>query len=125
VLLVSCAAIDDVVAFSMLGVVVAIASAGSATGVLVTLAELVGFLLVLRVGVRPLLRRTVLRDYEARGRLAPEVMPILLAGVLLSAFVTHEMGLHPMMGAFLFGASVPCDDARRLAHDITARFETV
>lgn len=124
-LLVACAAIDDVVAFSMLGVVVAVASAGSSLAVLLTLAELAALVGGLLFVVRPLARRYVLRPYEATGRLAPEHLALLLAGVLLAAFATHEMGLHPMMGAFLVGATLPCDERRRLAHDITGRFETV
>ena len=63
-LLMTCAAIDDVVAFCMLGVVVAIAASASSLGVLVTLAELIALVVMLFAVVRPLLRRTVLRAYE-------------------------------------------------------------
>ena len=50
-LLMACAAIDDVVAFCMLGVVVAIAASASSVGVLVTLAELIALIVTLFAAV--------------------------------------------------------------------------
>ena len=124
-LLMACAAIDDVVAFCMLGVVVAIAASASSLGVLVTMADLVALVVVLFAVVRPVLRRTVLRAYERTGTLAAEHLAVLLLGVLVCASIVVAIGLHPMMGAFLFGTAVPRDDARQLAHAVTSRLEAV
>ena len=125
-LLLSSAAIDDVVAFALLGVVVAIASSsGAGGGLLLTLAALVGMVALLVFVVRPLLRRTVLRRACADGRLDGPVLGALLLGALLTAYVATRIGLHPMMGAFAFGTCVPCDRGRRLPHEVTQRLEAV
>ena len=124
-LLMSCAAIDDIVAFTLLGLVVAVASAGSTTGVFVVLAELAALATVLRGIVRPLLARTITRRYELDGHAQPEALAVLVLGALATAFVTQRIGLHPMMGAFVFGTSVPLDGRRRLAHDLHQRLEGV
>jgi len=124
-LMMSCAAIDDVVAFTLLGLVVAITSAGSASGVLVVLAELAALVAMLRGVVRPVLARTITRRYEATGQANPESLAVLVLGALAAAFVAQRIGLHPMMGAFVFGTSVPLDGRRRLAHDLHQRLEGV
>jgi Kef-type K+ transport system membrane component KefB len=124
-LLMSCAAIDDVVAFTLLGLVVAIASAGSASGVLVVLAELAALVAVLYGIVRPVLARTITRRYEANGHASAESLAVLVLGALAAAFVAQRIGLHPMMGAFVFGNSVPLDGRRRLARDLHQRLEGV
>ena len=124
-LLMSCAAIDDVVAFTLLGLVVAIASAGSASGVIVVLGELAALVAVLVGIVRPVLARTITRRYEATGHANSESLAVLVLGALASAFVAQRIGLHPMMGAFVFGTSVPLDGRRQLAHELHQRLEGV
>ena len=67
----------------------------------------------------------MLRTFERTGVLAAEHLAVLLLGVLLCASIAVAIGLHPMMGAFLFGTAVPRDDARELAHAVTSRLEAV
>jgi Kef-type K+ transport system membrane component KefB len=122
-LLISCAAIDDIVAFAMLGVVAAIAAAHSAAGVAISLAALLGFIAVLFAVVRPLLARTLARTH--RRSLSADQLGVLILGAFAGALVTSRIGLHPMMGAFLFGVAVPRSSRPRLAHEVTERLETV
>lgn len=124
-LLMACAAIDDVVAFALLGLVVAVASSSGALGTLLVLGELAVLVAVLVGVVRPVLRRTVTARYQAAGTLTPELLTVLLLGALASAAATAWIGLHPMMGAFLFGTIVPVDARRRLVHDVHHRLEGV
>jgi K+:H+ antiporter len=35
------------------------------------------------------------------------VLPAVLGGIMLSALATNEIGVHPIFGAFLFGAAMP------------------
>jgi Kef-type K+ transport system membrane component KefB len=89
----TCAAVGDVVAWCLLAVVVAIGSHGTAGSVAVTVA--------LATVVRPLMARWL-------GALPEQAMlPVLLAGVMLSALATSQIGVHPMFGAFAFGVAVP------------------
>jgi Kef-type K+ transport system membrane component KefB len=124
-LLIACAAIDDIVAFTLLAFAAALAGGGSATSVLVMLGELAGFVAILVVVVRPLLERFVVRNYRAAGRLAPEHLALLLIGLLTSAWITSQIGVHELIGAFLFGAIVPRRDAHGLFHAIADRLDGV
>jgi Kef-type K+ transport system membrane component KefB len=106
VLALACAAIDDVVAWSLLAVVVAVAVGGTLGGVGWILALTVIYGVVMVVVVRPLLSRTAQR-YRAAGRLTPDVLAVVLVGLLLSAAATEAIGIHAIFGAFAFGAIMP------------------
>ncbi len=125
-LLIACAAIDDIVAFTLLALSTALAGQGSASDVLVILVELAIFTTVLFALVRPLLERLVLKPYRANGnKLGPDQMSILLIGLLLSAYITSRIGVHELIGAFLFGVAVPRRNAANLFHSIADRLEGV
>jgi Kef-type K+ transport system membrane component KefB len=97
------AATDDVLAWSLLAVVVAISGAGGQQFRLLLAPVYVGVMFRL---VRPLLNK--LADvYQQRGRLTPNVLAAVLAGLLLSSYATDWMGLKYIFGAFLFGVVMP------------------
>ena len=101
------AAIDDVLAWSLLAVVAAIAGAGGQPLRLLLAPVYAGVMFGL---VRPLLRQ--LADvYQRRGRLTPNVLAVTLAGLLLSSYATDWMGVKYIFGAFLFGAVMPREGA--------------
>ena len=124
-LAIACAAIDDVVVFSLLTVVVSIAGSGELSRVPLTLAELVLFVAALFLVVRPLLDRFLISRYRRTGKLTPDVLAVLLACVLASAWISHEIGLAGLIGAFLFGAAVPRKHLGELPHQLTERLEGV
>jgi Kef-type K+ transport system membrane component KefB len=97
----TCAAIGDAVAWCVLTVVTAVARNGSPSAVLVTIALTAAFVAAMVFVVRPLLSRWL------PGRPPAAVLPLLLAGIMLSALATNEIGIHPIFGAFLFGAIAP------------------
>ena len=82
------AATDDVLAWSLLAVVAAIAGAGGQQFRLLLAPVYVGVMFGL---VRPLLRRLV-DVYQRRGRLTPSVLAAVLVGLLLSSYATDWMG---------------------------------
>jgi Kef-type K+ transport system membrane component KefB len=101
------AAIDDVLAWSLLAVVAAIAGGGGQPLRLLLAPVYAGVMFGL---VRPLLRQ--LADvYQRRGRLTPNVLAVTLAGLLLSSYATDWMGVKYIFGAFLFGAVMPREGA--------------
>ena len=101
------AAIDDVLAWSLLAVVAAIAGAGGQPLRLLLAPVYAGVMFGL---VRPLLRQ--LADvYQRRGRLTPNVLAATLAGLLLSSYATDWMGVKYIFGAFLFGVVMPREGA--------------
>ncbi|MET8336476.1 cation:proton antiporter [Streptosporangium canum] len=115
------AAVIDVLAWTVLAVVVGIAGAGDAEGqwkVLLT----VPYALVMFLAVRPLLARLV-PAYEKAGRLTPSLLSLVLIGLIGSAWATEWMHVHFIFGAFVFGAVMPREGAERLNHEILERLE--
>lgn len=116
------AATDDVLAWSLLAVVVAISGVGSQQYRLLLAPVYAGVMFGL---IRPLLRRPV-NDYQRRGRLTPNVLGAVLAGLLLSSYATAWMGLKYIFGAFLFGVVMPREGtAAALREEILDRLEQV
>ncbi|MFK0112041.1 cation:proton antiporter [Streptomyces sp. NPDC091217] len=107
------AAIDDVLAWSLLAAVAALAG-GAANPWLVVLA--LPYAAVMLWAVRPLLARLAERRAAAAGGRAAgaAVLIAVPAGLWLSATVTDRLGLHLIFGAFLFGAVLPRTGAPRL-----------
>ena len=76
---------------------------------------------VLAVG-RPLLARMVAR-FAHDGRPAGPLLAVLLIGTFACAYATKWLGVHPVFGAFLFGAALPRDD--RLLEALIERVEYI
>lgn len=128
--LVACAAIDDVVVFTLLAVTIAVAGGSGVGGVLVTLGQLALIVIALIVVVRPLIERLVLRPYRQTHRLAAEHMAIVFLFLMLSSWATAWIGVSELIGAFLFGAVIPREstmpgEAPRLFPAIAGRVEGV
>ncbi|MDA3647005.1 cation:proton antiporter [Saccharopolyspora indica] len=108
VLAITCAVVDDVTAWTLLALTIALTTASSLSGVAVTIVATALFTGLLLLVVRPLLNRFVEGASEKRLRAA---MPLALTGVLLCAMATEWIGVHAMFGAFLFGIVFPRDNA--------------
>ncbi|NUT37608.1 MAG: cation/H(+) antiporter [Hamadaea sp.] len=114
------AAVDDVIAWTLLAGVVALAGATADGSWHILLA--VPFAAAMFLLVRPALRRLVAAR-TAAGRLTPDILAIVLIGVLASAYAAEWLGVHAIFGAFLFGAMMP--DDRILRGEIMERLEQV
>lgn len=108
----ACAAVDDVLAWSLLAVVVAIS--GDAAGHPWQLTLLLPYLVLMIGVVRPLLRRLP-------RELTVGTLSTVLIGLLLSAAATEWIGLHFIFGAFLFGALLPRTPGSRVRQDLIDR----
>lgn len=114
------AAINDVCAWTLLAIVLVVARAGDAASWRILL--LPGYVAVMVIAIRPTLRRlTVLR--ARAGQLAPDILAIVVVGLLASAYATEWMGLNFIFGAFLFGALMPREGAEQLRLEILTRLE--
>jgi Kef-type K+ transport system membrane component KefB len=114
------AAIADVLAWILLAVVVALSGNSASWKVLLAIPYAAGMFLV----VRPLLRQ-LSRFYLQAGRLTPNILATVLAGLLLSCYATSWMGLHFIFGAFLFGVVMPRDNVLGLREEILERLEQI
>lgn len=101
----SCAALGDVAAWCVLVLVTAMAGPGRAADFWVVLALTAVFALVMLLAVRPVLHR-LLAGPAARGN-DGAAAALVLCGLLLSAFATSWIGIHPIFGAFAFGLLMP------------------
>jgi Kef-type K+ transport system membrane component KefB len=117
------AAVADVFSWVMLAVVVVLAGSGSDWSRIATMLTGLAVLCALLFGV---LRPTIawlLTRYASDGRPAGALLATLLIATLASAYATASLGVHPVFGAFLFGACLPRDD--RLLHSLIERIEHV
>lgn len=119
---ITCAAVDDVTAWCILAIVVAVVKSSGAGDAIQTIVLTGVFLVFMLTVVRPLVARLA-RVHEARGTLNPQVMAGIIVAVLLSAWATEEIGIHAIFGAFMAGAMMPRSPA--LTRDITDRLEDV
>lgn len=115
------AAIADVLAWIMLALVVALIGSGEGyVGFLKTTAGLVVLCAVVFGGLRPLYA-WLLRRHAPDGAPAGMVLAALMIGMFVCAAITQWLHLHPVFGAFLFGACLPRDD--RLLRALIERVE--
>jgi Kef-type K+ transport system membrane component KefB/nucleotide-binding universal stress UspA family protein len=121
-LAITCAAVDDVTAWCILAVVVATVNAAGAADWITTIALSGVFVAAMLLVVRPLASR-VATVHQARGRLNPPLMSAIIIALFLSAWITEEIGIHAIFGAFMLGAVMP--RSHKLAAEITERLEDV
>ncbi|MGW2254771.1 cation:proton antiporter domain-containing protein [Kitasatospora sp. NPDC001660] len=100
------AAVGDVLAWSMLAVVTAVATASGSRGLLSTLGGFAVLLALLGLVVRPLLRRWLAAG-TAGGRPVPALLAVICAGILLSGYASSWIGIDAVFGAFAFGVVTP------------------
>nr|AHE14822.1 RebU-like transporter [uncultured bacterium] len=102
----TCAAIGDFVAWVTLTLIFTVAGIGCSGDGLTGMLTIPIFAVFVLACVRPSL--AVLVRFVARLREGPELLcPLLVVGAVGFASVTHAVGLHPVIGAFLFGAITP------------------
>ncbi|MGW9438087.1 cation:proton antiporter [Streptomyces sp. NPDC055607] len=121
VLALALAAADDVLAWCLLGVVVAqvtTAGLGTAFWVVVQALAFVGVMFAL---VRPGLKR--LWPAVERSRHSAAKLTLIAAGALASAYATSVIGIHAIFGAFLFGLVMPRSGGDAALHDLRAPLE--
>ena len=118
------AAVDDVLAWALLAIVLAVVKTGSfLTWEFPRILGLsIVFALAMFLVVRPLLTR-LLPVYNKTGRVSNNMMSIIVGGFLLSAFFTSEIGVHHILGAFVFGSVMPRRDAKAMNHEVLDRLE--
>ena len=98
----TCAAVDDVVAWCLLALVIAIIHASGLLSIVLILAAVVLFTLGIFKVVRPFL-------FWIEHRVQSPRLLIVLTMLLLlgSAYITNAMGIHPVFGAFVIGLILP------------------
>ncbi len=120
----ACAAVDDIIAWTLLALVVAIVQGNGAGDVLRIIALTAAFAAFMFLVIKPLLVK-MLSWYRRAGRLTPDILAVVLIGVLASSYLTEIIGIHSIFGAFIFGAIMPRADAADLTREVLERLEQV
>jgi Kef-type K+ transport system membrane component KefB len=103
------AGIGDAIAWCFLVIAVAAIHDDSSAVAVRTVALLVVFAVVVRIGFRPALRQLMtLAEKNTPARISSA--PILLLSAVCGAFITDWIGVHAIFGAFLVGIAVPRDN---------------
>jgi len=117
---VTCAAVDDVTAWSLLAVVVAIAGAHGLRAAVGTIILAAAFIAAMLFLIGPLIRRG-LASAARRERPGKTAVAFVLGILLASALATELIGIHALFGAFLAGVVMPRDP--RFRAYLTERLE--
>ncbi|MCE7059294.1 cation:proton antiporter [Dyadobacter sp. CY343] len=105
-MVITCAATDDITAWCILAAVIAIVKAGSFVSSLYTILLAIAYVLVMLNVVKPFLKR--LGDhYDYKEGLTKPVVAIFFVVLLASAYSTEVIGIHALFGAFMAGVIMP------------------
>ncbi|HEV7397576.1 MAG TPA: cation:proton antiporter [Pyrinomonadaceae bacterium] len=102
-LAIACAAVDDVAAWCLLAIIIAVVKAGAVHNtVWLLLAQLLIYVLIMFYVVKPVLAKLVKGTHGMIG--------LVLVFALVSSLITELIGIHMLFGAFLAGVILPKDN---------------
>lgn len=101
---ITCAAADDITAWCILAVVVAIVKAGGFLSAVVTISLAVLFVVAMLMIVRPWLKRRMSGLSGTKTKVALGFFVLLIAG-----YMAEVIGIHLLFGAFLAGVIMPAE----------------
>lgn len=106
ILSIASAANDDVTAWCLLAIVIAIAKAGSFMSALYTIGLTVGYILVMFLAVRPFLKK-VGEAYANQEVINKTFVAFIFLVLIISSATTEIIGIHALFGAFMAGVVMP------------------
>lgn len=127
----TCAAVDDVTAWCILALVIAVAQSGSVATSLLTIMLVLCFIFLMLFVVKPQLARllnNLMKNTNESSEGHPKSQRGLVAGilafVLACALLTETIGIHALFGAFLAGVVIPSTRVRELLKDKVETFSS-
>jgi K+:H+ antiporter len=103
---ITCAAVDDVTAWCLLALVIAIARADGMLSAILTIGFVIVFISLMIFLIKPMLARFVSMSTDD-DRHRRSLVAMILAFALASALLTEVIGIHALFGAFLAGVVMP------------------
>jgi Kef-type K+ transport system membrane component KefB len=103
---ITCAAADDITAWCILAVVIAIVKAGSFVSSLYTILMAIAYVFLMWKVVRPFFKRMG-EIYTNRESVSKPVVGIFFIMLIVSAYVCELIGIHALFGAFMAGMIMP------------------
>ena len=102
----TCAAVDDVTAWCLLALAIAVTRTNSVIGALPTILAAALFITLMLTVMRVFLQRLA-RYFDRTGHLDQFTLAGIYMGVIASELITELIGIHLIFGAFLLGAIMP------------------
>ena len=114
------AAVNDVMAWCILAVIIAVVKSGPVHSALMTIGLSILFVLFMFYCIKPLLTQVANRffSFETMNR---SVIAVIFLVLLFSAYISEVIGIHALFGAFLAGVIIPPNEEFR--HVITNKIE--
>lgn len=109
---ITCAAVDDVTAWCILALVIAIVKSTGLEITAITIGLTLAFAATMIFLVRPQLARLI-KDPDSQQH-RRRLIPIILAFVFSCALITETIGIHALFGAFLAGVIMPSSTEFRI-----------
>ena len=105
-IVITCAAADDITAWCILAVVIAIVKAGTFVSSLYIISLALIYVVAMLFIVKPFLKR--IGDlYGSKDSIIKPVVAIFFLVLILSSYATEVIGIHALFGAFMAGAIMP------------------
>ncbi|AZB71428.1 cation:proton antiporter [Synechococcus elongatus] len=117
----TCAAIDDLTAWCLLAIAIAVTRTNSMVAAIPTIILAILFCGGMLTLGRRWLGNVISRWYARSGELSQVLLATIYMGVLVSALLTELIGIHFIFGAFLLGVVLPKN--QELTRDLALRTE--
>ena len=105
-IVITCAAADDITAWCILAVVIAIVKAGTFVSSLYIISLAIIYVVAMLFIVKPFLKR--IGDlYGSKDSIIKPVVAIFFLVLILSSYATEVIGIHALFGAFMAGTIMP------------------
>ncbi len=105
-IVITCAAADDITAWCLLAVVIAIVKAGTFESSMYIISLAGVYVIAMIYLVKPFLKR--IGDlYGSKDSLSKPVVAIFFLLLIISSYATELIGIHALFGAFMMGAIMP------------------
>lgn len=105
-IVITCAAADDITAWCLLAVVIAIVKAGTFISSLYIIGLAILYVIIMLLIVKPFLKR--IGDlYGGKDNIEKPVTAIFFLILIISSYLTEIIGIHALFGAFMTGVIMP------------------
>ncbi len=105
-IVITCAAADDITAWCILAVVIAIVKAGTFVSSMYIISLALIYVMVMLIIIKPFLKK-IGELYGSKDNLAKPMVAIFFLILIISSYATEVIGIHALFGAFMTGAIMP------------------
>ncbi len=105
-LVITCAAADDITAWSIFAAVIAIVKAGSFVNSIFTISLAIVYIFLMLKIVKPFMKKMG-EIYSSKENLSKPIVAIFFVMLFISSFTAEIIGIHALFGAFMAGVIMP------------------